>query len=136
MDEDQVDIKNADERVETAKASLRSRLQELEKRYEETKQKLDLGARIAQHPRAAVGIALGAGLLLGLLGGGRRERAPVIDGERGLASTIMGALGALAISALKDAALREGTEMAKGWWADRTERDASSDPSVEAFLKH
>jgi hypothetical protein len=136
MDEEQADVVEADRRAETAKASLRSRLHELERRYEAAKDKLDFGTKIAQHPRAAVGIALGAGLLLGLLGGGRRNRAPAIEGKRTFGGTIMAALGALAINALKDAALREGTEMAKGWWADRTERDASSEPSVEAFLEH
>lgn len=135
MDEDQVEINEADRRAETAKASLRSRLHELELRYEAAKDKLDLGARIAQHPRAAVGIALGIGALLGLMRGGR-ARTPKIEGERTVTSTIIAALGAFAISALKDAALREGTEMAKGWWADRTERDASRDPAVEAFLEH
>jgi len=133
MDEDQIGIEDADRRAETAKASLRSRLHELERRYAEAKDKLDLGARIAQHPRAAVGIALGVGALLGLLGGGRKS---VADGERTFGGTVMAALGAFAIKMLKDAALHEGAEMAKGWWADRTERDASSDPSVEAFLEH
>lgn len=132
MDEDQVAVEDADRRAEKAKASLRSRLHELERRYEDAKDKLDLGARIAQHPRAAVGIALGAGLLLGLIGGGRRS-APASDGKS-IGGTVVAALGALAINALKDAAMREGAEMAKGWWADRTERDASRDPAVEAFL--
>ncbi len=135
MDEDQVEIAEADRRVETAKASLRSRLHELERRFESAKDKLDIGARIAQHPRAAVGIALGAGVLLGLFSG-RRGKAPAIEGQRTIGGTIIAALGAFAINGLKDLALREGTEMAKGWWADRTERDASRDPSVEAFLEH
>ncbi len=135
MDEDQIAVEEADKRAERAKESLRSRLHELERRYEQAKDKLDLGARIAQHPRAAVGIALGAGLLLGFISGGRKAAA--IDGDkRTIGGTIVAALGALAINAIKDAALREGTEIAKGWWADRTERNASSDPSVEAFLEH
>ena len=141
MDEEQVEIKDADARAETAKASLRSRLHELERRYEAAKDKLDLGARIAQHPRAAVGIALGVGALLGLLGGPRHharaiEGTHALDGKRSIRGTIVAALGALAINALKDAALREGTELAKGWWADRTERDAPSDPSLDAFFEH
>jgi hypothetical protein len=135
MDEDQVEVEAADRRAETAKASLRSRLHELERRYEAAKGKLDLGARIAQHPRAAVGIALGLGALIGLFGG-RRVKPAAVDGKRSIRGTIMTALGAFAINGLKDLALREGAEMAKGWWADRTERDASRDPSVEAFLEH
>lgn len=135
MDEDQVEIKDADERIEGAKASLRSRLHELERRYEAAKDRFDLGAKIAQHPRAAVGIALGLGALIGLVGGGR-AKAPAAAAERTVSGTIFAALGALAINALKDLALREGAELAKGWWADRTERDASRDPSVEAFLEH
>jgi hypothetical protein len=134
MDEDQVDVDEADRRAENAKASLRSRLHELERRYSAAKDKLDLGARIAQHPRAAVGIALGLGALLGMLGGGTKKVAH--DGERTIGSTVMAALGAFAIKMLRDAALHEGAEIAKGWWADRTERDASRDPSVEAFLEH
>lgn len=133
MDEDQAEREAADCRAETAKASLRSRLNELERRYEAAKGKFDLGTRIAHHPRAAVGIALGAGAVLGLFGG--RSAAP-IEGKRSFGGTILAALGAFAINALKDAALREGAELAKGWWADRTERDAPRDPSVEAFLEH
>lgn len=133
MDEDQAQLADADRRAEMAKQSLRSRLHELERRYEAAKHKLDLGARITHHPRAAVGIAFGAGVLLGLLGG---RRTSIHDGQRSLGGTIVAALGALAINALKDAALREGAEMAKGWWADRSERDASRDASVEPFLEH
>jgi uncharacterized membrane protein YebE (DUF533 family) len=134
MDEDQVEVEDADHRAETAKRSLRSRLHELERRYEAAKDKLDLGAQIARHPRAAVGIALGAGALLGLVGG--HKKATITDGKQSIGGAIIAALGAFAINALKDAALREGAEMAKGWWADRTEREASRDPSVEAFLDH
>lgn len=135
MDEDQVEIEEADRRAEEAKASLRSRLHELERRYAAAKDKLDLGARIAQHPRTAVGIALGLGAFLGFLGGGKAKHV-MSDGERTIGSTVMAALGAFAIKMLKDAALHEGAQIAKGWWADRTERDASRDPSVEAFLEH
>jgi hypothetical protein len=136
MDQDQIDVEAADARSEKAKASLRSRLHELERRYESAKNKLDLGARIARNPRAAVGIAFGAGVLLGVLGGRGRRTGARADGTQGVGSAVIAALGAFAINALKDAALREGTEMAKGWWADRTERDASRDPAVEAFLDH
>lgn len=134
MDRDQIEIEEAKRRSELAKASLRSHLRELERRFEEVKDKLHPGAHIARHPIAAVGIALVAGALLGLVRARSRARAPT--DERTSGSTIMAALGAVAIKALKDAALREGAAMAKGWWADRTERNASRDPSVEAFLEH
>lgn len=133
MDEDQVAVEHADRRVEHAKESLRKNLRELAHRYDETKQKLDIRARIAEHPRAAIGIAFGLGVVLGMFGRSRHHHEAA---AQGIGGTVMAALGALAFRALKEAALHEGGQLAKGWWADRTERDASRDPSVEAFLEH
>jgi len=139
MDPDQEELEAADRRAETAKASLRARFAELERRVESAKETLDVPSRIASNPLVAVGIAAGAGALLGLLGGARTPRAPRpprAPGERGMASALFAALGALAVSALKDLAFKEGAEMAQKWWAERTERlEAPDDNSVEP-LKH
>jgi hypothetical protein len=140
MDPDQEDVESADRRVENAKASLRARFHELERRVDSARERLDVPAHISSNPLLAVGIAAGVGALLGLLGGGsapRAPRAPRAPGEHGsTGSAIFAALGALAIQALKDMALSEGGEMAKKWWADRNERIASTDSSVEPFLEH
>lgn len=138
MDTDQEDVESADRRAETAKASLLRRLHELERRVTVARDKLDIGSKIAAHPRAAVGIAFGAGLLLGLMRRTASARAAAVaSGERPLSSAIIAALGALAVQGLKELVFSEGAEIAKTWWADRTERDASRDPrSVEPFLEH
>jgi len=139
MDPDQEEVEAADRRVEHAKASLRALFHELERRVEHARDRLDVAAHIANNPRLAVGIAAGIGALLGLLGGSRAPRAPKaprVPGERGAGGAILAAIGAMAISALKDMALSEGSEMAKKWWAERNERIASTDSSVEPFLEH
>jgi hypothetical protein len=41
------------------------------------------------------------------------------------------AVGMFAIKALKAAAVHQGTEIARIWWADRSNRDTSRDPSTE-----
>ena len=143
MDPDQEAVEAADRRAEQAKASLRAKFHELERRVENARDRLDVAAHIANNPRLAVGIAAGVGALLGLLAGPRAPRAPKapraprLEGQHGGAgSAVLAALGALAIQALKDMALSEGGEMAKKWWAERTERLASTDRSVEPFLEH
>jgi hypothetical protein len=138
MDVDQEELEAADKRVETAKASLLRHLHELERRVNVARERLDIGSKIAAHPRAAVGIAFGAGVVLGLLRSTASARTVAsANGERSMGSAIIAALGALAVQGLKELVLSEGADLAKGWWGDRSERDASRDPkSVEPFLEH
>ncbi|CAN5793756.1 hypothetical protein BH11MYX2_BH11MYX2_37330 [soil metagenome] len=137
MDPDQENLEAADKRADAAKASLRSRIREIERRVGEARETLDIPAKIAEHPRLAVGIAAGAGALLGWLGSSRP--AALVEGDslspsqagqavsRSTGSAIIAALGALAFQAIKDYALREGADIAQKWWADREERDTSGD---------
>ena len=137
MDSDQEDLEAADKRASAAKASLRSRIREIERRVSEARETVDVPAKIKANPRIAVGIALGAGALIGLIGRSRRAASPVVDGDakRSTGGAIIAALGALAFQALKDYALREGADMAQKWWADREERDTSVDHDDEV-LRH
>lgn len=130
-------IKEADDRAEQAKASLMSRIEELGRRFKGAKQSLDLKAQIGAHPWPAVGIALAAGVLTGVLGG---PSASDSDGPRGkstVSSAVLAALGALAVRALKDVALRQVATLAKNWLHgdEKTDQGSSRDPSVEA-LQH
>ncbi|HEY4181134.1 MAG TPA: hypothetical protein VGM90_30025 [Kofleriaceae bacterium] len=128
MDPDQEKLEAADKRSDAAKQSLRNRIREIEHRFEQAKETFDFPTKISAHPRLAVGIAAGAGALLGYLGGSSFGRGNVDGGQkRGLGSAIIAALGAIAIQAFKDYAMREGADMAQKWWADRVDRDATHD---------
>ncbi|HEY4058548.1 MAG TPA: hypothetical protein VGM39_18170 [Kofleriaceae bacterium] len=135
MDSDQEKLEAADKRADAAKQSLRSRIREIERRVEEAKETLDVPAKISANPRLAVGIAAGAGALLGLLGRSHRSSTPGVEGERSIGGAIIAALGALAFQAIKEYALREGAEVAQKWWADRVDRDSSVDHSDDV-LRH
>ncbi|MEO8701003.1 MAG: hypothetical protein ABI867_13225 [Kofleriaceae bacterium] len=100
-----------DRRVESSKESLVARVEELGRRFEAAKHKFDIGARIEQHPLAAVGIAIAAGAVLGMLGGGHRNPGD----KRSVGGLISAGLGALVIGALKDFALSQVSGVAKEW---------------------
>jgi len=61
------------------RSRLEDRIHEITRRVEETKQALDIAKLIREYPRAAAGIALGAGALMGLAFGGEK-RGPVSSG--------------------------------------------------------
>jgi ElaB/YqjD/DUF883 family membrane-anchored ribosome-binding protein len=134
-------VAEADERVERAKESLSSRIDELGRRFRTAKNLGDLSARIAKHPWPAVGIALALGAFAGLASHvGRRDE----NGERKLRHTLIAGAGALLLRLAKSYAMGQLADSAKSWidertrmdGADETEKAASRDPSVEAFLRH
>lgn len=63
-------VVEADQRVERAKASLRSRIELLERKLGDVRDQLDLPEHIRRHPWPAVGVALALGALAGRGGGG------------------------------------------------------------------
>ncbi len=74
---------DARDEIERTRARMSETIDEIEetllRKRDDIRERLDVGARLRDRPLAAVGVALGAGLLLGLLTGGagsdkRRER--------------------------------------------------------------
>jgi hypothetical protein len=128
-----------DRRVEEARESLIMRIEELGRRLREARNKLDIGAHIAAHPLAATGVAFAVGLLLGFRRSARK-RADDDEAKRSLASALIAGLGAIGVRLAKDFALRKFSDTAFAWWegddVSPTERRASHEPSVEAFLEH
>lgn len=102
--------------------------------------KTTIEEQAAAHPWQAVGIAVAAGAVMGLLGGGKK--AP--DVKRGVGGTVVAALGAVAMRLIKDAAFRQVAGYAKEWLANQEglqgtasrENLSSHDGSIEAFLEH
>ena len=136
-------IAEADDRVERAKESLSSRIEELGRRYRTAKNMGNVSDRIAKHPWPAVGIAAALGAFAGIASHlGHVENAD----QRKLRHTLIAGAGALLLRLAKSYALGQLTDSAKSWIDERTrmegapaaktEKPASRDPSVEAFLAH
>lgn len=132
---------DARRRIEEATESMRARFEELRSYVEDVRQRLDLEARIAAHPLAAVGIAFALGAVLGL--GSKRRVVPEEPVRRGLGGAVVAGVTALAMRVAKDAAIRQLADATRGWLhrqygmeASDSERAASRDPSVEPFLEH
>ena len=128
-----------DRRVEEARESLAARVEELGRRLQDAKDKLDIPAHIAAHPRLAVGIALAAGVLLGFPGKRSKSSTPdKAEVKSGLVGAAMATLGSLAFALAKNVAFHHLSGQAKNWW-DRKyamEADASRTRDVESFLEH
>jgi hypothetical protein len=133
--------------IEEAKASLLARMEELGRRMQEAREKLDLRAHIAAHPLPAIGIAFAAGLVLGFGRKGSAARLPIDEAPgRSIGAATVAMIGTLVFRLLKDIALRQAAGAAKTWWDQRqaamgsdvapSERSASHDPNVESFLRH
>ena len=137
-------VADADERAERAKESLSSRIDELGRRYRTAKNMGNISDKIARHPWPAVGIAVALGAFAGLAGHLGR---PDDTGERKLRHTLIAGAGALLLRLARSYAMGQLSDSAKSWIdqrtrmdgavvTDKTEKAASRDPSVEAFLKH
>jgi ElaB/YqjD/DUF883 family membrane-anchored ribosome-binding protein len=137
-------VAEADERVERARESLSSRIDELGRRFRTAKNMGNLSEKIAKHPWPAVGIAVALGAFAGLAGHLGR---PDENGERKLRQTLFAGAGALLLRLAKSYAMGQLADSAKSWIdersrmdgaadSDKTEKAASRDPSVEAFLQH
>jgi hypothetical protein len=128
-----------DRRVEQARESLLARVEELGRRLQDAKDKLDIPAHIAAHPRAAVGIAFAAGLLLGFPGKRTKSKTPdKAEVKSGFIGASMAMLGSLAFALAKNVAFHHLSGEAKSWWDKRygMEADASRTRDVESFLEH
>lgn len=130
-------------RVEEAKQSMFARMEELGRRLQDAREKVDIRAHIAAHPQLAVGIAFGIGALLALPGSGKKRDQHVADSaevKSGLIGAAMATLGSLVFSLLKDVAMKQAGGAAFDWWKNRqgavgaTEVQASRTRETEAFF--
>jgi hypothetical protein len=125
-----------DRRVEEARESLLARVEELGKRLQGAKDKLDIPAHIAAHPRLAVGIAFAAGMLLGFPGKRSKSSNSVGAAEvkGGLVGAAMATLGTLAFALAKNVAFHHLSGEAKNWWDRKYAMQAdASRTDVDAF---
>lgn len=90
-------IADADRRVERAKASLRSRFEQLERRFVGVRDRLDVPEHIRRHPLPAVGIALALGALAG-----RSRRATNGTAERSLGGAAVAMAASLALRIVRE----------------------------------
>jgi len=127
-----------DQRVEEARASLLARVEELGKRLKEAKAKLDIPAKIAEHPRLAVGIAFAAGALLAFPRKGGSKSEAKAEAKGGLMGAAMATLGSLVFGLAKNMAMHKLSTTANTWWDKRSamEDEASKQRDVEVFLEH
>lgn len=133
-------IEDPDRRVEEARESLLARVEELGRRIQEAKDKIDIRAHIAANPRVAVGIAFALGALLGLPGKRARTSAPSTKAEvkSGLLGAAVATIGSLAFALAKSVAFHQLSSEAKNWWDRKygVEAGASRTRDVESFLEH
>jgi hypothetical protein len=87
---DQIRIEPADPEaaraeIERTRARMSETIDEIEdvlvRKKERLQDQLDVRARVRENPLAAAGIVLGAGLLLGLVTGGKKSSRPRLDAE-------------------------------------------------------
>lgn len=88
-------------RMMIARNRMLHRLHEVSRRVDHARERLDVAHMIREQPLAACGIAAGAGLVIGMLGGAGRGGA-VGRGGVALVGKLGGALGALALTLAKD----------------------------------
>lgn len=134
---DKVQEPDPDRRVEEARESLRAHAEELGRRFGDAKEMLDIPAKIAAHPRLAVGVAFVAGVLLGFPG--KRARPAIVSGETaktGLMGAAMATLGTLAFQLAKNVAFHHLSGQAKTWWDRQNDLAASHTRETESSVKH
>lgn len=124
-----------DRRVEEARESLRAHAEELGRRIGDAKEMLDIPAKIAAHPRLAVGIAFVAGALLGFPGKRTHTEVPT-NAKSGLVGAALATLGTLAFQLAKSVAFHHLSGQAKAWWDRQNEMAASQTSATESFLEH
>ena len=108
-------IADADQRVERAKASLRSRIHLLERKLGDVRDRLDVPEKISRHPWPAVGVAFA----LGALAGWRASPTlPRVSTERSLAALATSALGALGVQIVRELVVAQLGRSAKRWWSE------------------
>lgn len=131
-------IQDPDRRVEQARASLLARVEEIGRRFQDARDKLDIRSKIAAHPWPAVGIAFAAGALLALPKRRKPKSIEAAEARGGLIGAGAAALGALVLTLVKNVAMHQLSGYASDWWErrQRMEAEASQTRDVESFLEH
>ena len=104
--------------TEPDQPSSAERLAELRDRFEATLRRLDLRARIEEHPWELIGTAA---LLGAWLGFAPPKVRPVREGmslRARLGEMLLSSLGALALRLVREAAYRQFCQVAKRWWEE------------------
>lgn len=129
-----------DRRVEAARADLLAHVEELARRVQDMRAKLDIKSKIAANPWPAVGIAFAVGALLALPKRSKKTRnVQAAEVKGGLIGAGAATLGTLAFTLIKNIAMSHLSGVAKDWWDARQqamEADASRTRDVESFLEH
>jgi hypothetical protein len=110
-----MDSTETDRHIEDVKRSFVERVQEIERRVRDARERFDPRKQIAAHPHAAVGIAFAVGALLGTFGGGARRSPAVPGAKRTGGGALVGMIGALAMGAIRSYAMRQLATAAEEW---------------------
>jgi hypothetical protein len=128
-------VEEADRRVERAKASLLSRVEQLKHRFADAGHKLDLHAQIAQHPLSAVGIAFAVGALVGW-----RRRESAVGSGHSLSSAVIAGLATVSLRVVREIAMGQLSQIARHWWVEQEgapmPAPGTRRPNTEPFLEH
>lgn len=125
-----------DRRVEEARESMRMHAEELGRRVADAKEMLDIPAKIAAHPRLAVGIAFAVGAVLGFPGKRAHTAIPGDATKTGLVGAALATIGTLAFQLAKSVAFHHLSQHARAWWDQQNEIGASQVRETESFLEH
>lgn len=116
-------VVEADRRVEQAKASLRARIADLERRLGDVRDRIDLPEQVRRHPLPAVGIAFALGALVGGRGRAAGRAAPpatpaFAPRPRTLRSMALTVVSGLAFELVRELAIGRLRRVAEHWWSE------------------
>lgn len=116
-------VVEADRRVEQAKASLRARIADLERRLGDVRDRIDLPEQVRRHPLPAVGIAFALGALVGGRGRAAGRAAPpatpaFAPRPRTLKSMALTVVSGLAFELVRELAIGRLRRVAERLWSE------------------
>ncbi|HEY0483838.1 MAG TPA: hypothetical protein VGD37_40240 [Kofleriaceae bacterium] len=135
-------LADAGHEAERAEELLRARVEELKRKFDDVRARIDLSGEIHRHPWPAVGIAFAVGALAGVIRSGARTAAQ----PRSFTRVALGAVGALGLHVVRELAVGQLGRVAKSWLLDQDggAPDAADGDDVRAprtaniapFLEH
>lgn len=104
--------------ADRARADLRLRIDQLKdqlkRKLDDARHRIDLPGQIQRHPWPAVGVAFA----LGALAGSGARRAPSAPAARSVGGAALGAVLDLALHVLRELALAQLGRTARRWWSE------------------